>query len=180
MTNFPFPSIWLKAQEYFGCGWYVVKPGFTCCILFWNVKGCLSGPLRHVQSYEIVIKYYKFLLQPLHTTHLQSLDSQARKVHCHVNLLNFLCVECSFLDSDAYKIPVQKLEKMPRSQLKLLQKYHFLLFHQSRVEEILVELVRSWLRASQSIYAIVFLRVAYCAILFRQVIQNTQQSSFVR
>ena len=30
LTNFPFPSILLKAQEYFGCGWWFVKPGFTC------------------------------------------------------------------------------------------------------------------------------------------------------
>ena len=30
LPNFLFSSILLKAQEYFGCGWYVVKPGFTC------------------------------------------------------------------------------------------------------------------------------------------------------
>ena len=30
----PFPSNLLKAQEYFGCGWYRVKPGFTCFCLF--------------------------------------------------------------------------------------------------------------------------------------------------
>ena len=32
LTNFPFPSILLKAQEYFGCGWKFVKPGFTCLL----------------------------------------------------------------------------------------------------------------------------------------------------
>ena len=36
------PSILLKAPEYFGCGWWFVKPGFTCFAFYVkNVTFCL-------------------------------------------------------------------------------------------------------------------------------------------
>ena len=44
LADFPFPST--KAQEYFGCGWYVVKPGFTC----FKVLNMMEFPQRLAQT----------------------------------------------------------------------------------------------------------------------------------
>ena len=60
LTHFPFPSILLKAQEQFGCGWQFVKPGFTCfsfniCFMPTNIcDACHVLCIRHLMTTTII------------------------------------------------------------------------------------------------------------------------------